>query len=184
MPNLPTTTITIDLEVYRALESLRQDFGETHNSLLRTSLGLTKTKETIGLDANEKPEVVPTASPVVRQARTMRRSGSYGFILLGKHYKAKSLKEAYIVSLCELASLDDGFLDSLSKLETSARRIVSKDPVKLYKKSPALAESCAEKLSGDYWVDLNLSQPQVESRLRMALQILGFELGKELILEF
>ena len=184
MPILPTTTITIDLEVYRALESMRQDFGETHNSLLRTSLGLTKAKEIVGFPATEFQKSIPTVVPAVRQVGTRRHSGTYGFALLGKHYEAKSLREAYTTILCELASLDSDFLDSLSRLETPGRRIVSKVPVELYKKTPALAESFAEKLSGDYWVDVNLSQPQVEARLRMALRIIGFELGKELLLEF
>lgn len=165
-----TTKISIDLDVHRAIENRRTNFDQSPNAILREILGL----------SSERPEIVP-------QARTPRRTGTYAVTLLGDRFVAGSLKEAYTNCLLKLGERDPQFFERLSRSTTRSRRIVARKPADLYLKKPELAEKFAARLTGSWWVDTNLSQPQCEQRLRMACETAGIEFGGDdgdLILEF
>jgi hypothetical protein len=172
-----TLNITIDIEVYKAIESKRVTFAQTHNDILKQCFN----------NSNPSMEVSPQGPQIVdinsKPARK-RMTGSYCFSLMSQDYEYFSLKDAYIAILKELSKRESAFLDSLSKLETPARRIVAKTASDLYKNSPHLADSYAEKLTDTWWVDVNLSQQQVESRLQDAVKIAGLKFGRDLKLEF
>lgn len=175
MNALPTTAIDIDIEVHKVIEANRKSFEDTQNDILRRLL--------LGSSANG----APTAPPQLGGATTVRHersTGSYGFVLNGKKMSFNNMKAAYKNCLLELASVDGTFLTSLSKEETPARRLVARDRKALYKKTPHLADEFAEELVDGWWLDTNLSQQQVESRLQIACKVANIVFGSDLELNF
>lgn len=169
--------IAVDLHVYKAIEAKRSSFAQSHNDIMRELLNFP--------NSSAAPNITqPTKNGPSNQYTRKRVTGSYDFLLLGKRHHSSNLKESYLKCLRELSSKDPSFLELLSQVETSARRIISKDPAKLYLKSPHLAESHAEKLNDEWWVDINLSQQQVESRLNDASKIAKLRFGSDLLLDF
>ena len=86
---------------------------------------------------------------------------------------------------CPSCRRDSEFFEKLSKVEISAaRRIIAKEPEELFIKSPHLAKDYAERLNDKWWVDINISQQQVETRIKDACKIVGLKFGVDLTLEF
>ena len=166
-----TTTIEIDIDVHRAIEARRTDFGQSKNDILR--------EEVFGM----RPVPSEPAEARVSIPRT-RRTGEYAFNLHGKSTEAGSLKGAYLGCLRALAELQPGFLEELGKLSTRARRIVAREPRDLFLKKPELAAKFAEPLCGDWWADTNLSRQQCERRLKSACDVAQIIFGQDLVLEF
>ena len=164
-----TTTIDIDIEVYRAIETRRKSFGQSPNDILR---------ETFGLSASVQPAQTP--APL----RPTRRTGAFVFVLQGERFAAGSLKEAYIDCLRELSVRDPEFLDRLSHRRTRTRRVVARHGGDLYLRSPQLAGKFAVPLVDGWWVDTNLSRVKCEQRLRIACDVAGLVFGEDLTLEF
>lgn len=176
---LPRTTTEIDLDVHRAIEARRTSFEQSQNDILRKILNL---DGSAGQFAAGTAAISP--SKPVRRVVKNRRTGSYRFTLFGKPYEEQSLKGAYKKCLVRLSWYDPNFLENLSQKKTSARRYVARKPHDLFFKSPRLAEDFAERLEGPWWIDVNLSQDQVESRLKTACKIAGLTFGKDLKLDF
>jgi len=170
MNMLPTGRIEIDLDVNRAIEARRTDFGQSRNAILRDVFGL--------------PPSSPGAPPA--KPPKQRRTGIYAFVLLGDRIEERNLKGAYISCLRKLAELDPDFLDRLSQRATRSRRIVATNPRDLYLNKPELADKFAERLVDPWWVDTNLSRLQCEHRLQMACDVAGLQFGGggDLVLEF
>jgi hypothetical protein len=169
--------ISVDLEAYKAIEGRRESFNQSHNDIIKQWFGLKKKNQsTVPLEIrdNELPS---------RHLRK-RVTGNYSFVILGQSYHFSGLKESYIECLNLLNKKDPNFFAALSKVETPHRRVISEDPSKLYKKSPHLAKNHAIKLDDKWWIDGNLSQLQVESRLEDACKIAGLRFGSDLTLEF
>ena len=165
-----TTTIAIDIDVHRAIEARRTDFGQSHNEILREVFGIT----------NGQPEPAGSPAPIPRT----RRTGEYAFSLHGKRVEARSLKDAYLGCLRALAELKPGFLEKLGTRSTRARRIVAREPKDLFLKKPELAAKFATQLCGDWWADTNLSRQQCEHRLRLACDVAQITFGQDLVMEF
>ena len=85
--------------------------------------------------------------------------------------------------LRKLASLDPHFLVRLAEIQTRARRIVAQNPSDLYLRKPELAEKFAARLTGQWWVDTNLSRQQCESRLQTACKVARLNFGSDLVLD-
>ena len=167
--------IEIDLEVYKAIEVKRSSFAQKQNDILRELLDLH-----------------PAWAPVERtlfqkeEGTTRKRiTGDYDFLLFGTRHHSSSLKDSYLKCLVELGQQESGFFEKLSKVEISAaRRIIAKEPEELFIKSPHLAKDYAERLNDKWWVDINISQQQVETRIKDACKIVGLKFGVDLRLEF
>ena len=166
-----TTTIQIDIDVHRAIETRRAGFTQTHNDILREAFGLAKT-------AQEPNNPSPTEQFIGR------RTGTYTFELLGDKVEEGSLKAAYISILNKLVEHYSGFLERLSEKSTKSRKIVARNPKELYFRKPHLAEKYAHRLTDQWWVDTNLSQLQCEQRLKTACDVAGLEWGRDLVLDF
>ena len=164
-----TTTIDIDIEVYREIETRRRSFDQKPNDILR---------ETYGLPVSVQPAQTPV------QPRATRRTGAFVFVLQGERFAAGSLKEAYIDCLRELSVRDPEFLDRLSHRRTRTRRLVARHGADLYLRSPQLAGKFAIPLVDGWWVDTNLSRIQCEQRLEIACDVAGLVFGEDLTLEF
>ena len=109
-----TTTIKIDIDVHRAIEARRTDFGQSQNDILREEVFGMRPRQS---EPTEAPALIP---------RT-RRTGEYAFSLNGKRAEAGSLKDTYLGCLRALAELQPGFLEKLGMLSTRARRIVARE---------------------------------------------------------
>ena len=164
------TTIEIDIDVYRAIESHRTSFEQSHNDILRNYFDL--------------PNGTEESQNLLRPIPRTRRTGEFVFQLHGERFVAGSLKEAYLSCLQKLAELDQQFLRNLSTLSTRARRIVARQPGDLYLKKPELAAKFAVPLPGGWWADTNLSRQQCESRLKSACDVAKVGFGRDLVLEF
>ena len=158
-----TKPIEIDIDVHRAMERQRTSFDQSPNDILR---------EVFKLPATQTPDP-PSIRPV-------RKMGNHGFVLLGEETQAHSLKEAYMVCLRKLAELDEKFLERLAQERTRSRKIIALRPEQLYLRNPHLAEDFAQRLTGPWWVDLNLSRVQVEQRLSIACSVAGLSFGQDL----
>lgn len=162
---MDTTTIKIDIDVYRAIEARRTTFSQSHNAILREIFTLPETLQRV----SDPPK---------------RRTGTYGFIMLGERVEEGSLKAAYLACLLKMAELDPQFLERLSEKTTKARRIVAREPRELYLRKPELSEKYASRLTGHWWVDTNLSQQQCELRIKIACEVAGLQFGNDLELIF
>ncbi len=166
-----TTDIKIDIDVHRAIETRRTGFNQSHNDILREIFGLSKAQ-------NKNPG--PSPADLLRP----RRTRTYAFELLGERVEEGNLKTAYMSCLRKLAELDHQFLDELSKEKTRSRKIIARDPKELYLKTPGLSEKFAVHLMGQWWIDTNLSQSQVEWRLEQACAVADLQFGSDLVLDF
>ena len=173
-----TTKIAIDLDVHRAIESRRTSFGQSHNAILREVFDL-KPPSPSGPTHPPSPDPPPDPSP-----HPVPKPSAYVIDLLGDTIEERFLIEAYRHCLLKLADLDPGFLERLSEVTTSARRIVSRNPTDLYRKSPHLAEECAKLLKSPWWFDTNLSWPQCKNRLKSACDVADILYGVDLVIRF
>ena len=158
-----TKKIEIDIDVHRAMERQRTSFDQSPNDILREVFKLPTTR-------------IP-APPSTRPVRNM---GNHGFVLLGEETQAPSLKEAYMACLRKLAELDENFLERLAQERTRSRKIIALRPEQLYFRNPHLAKDFAQRLTGPWWVDLNLSRAQVEQRLSVACGVAGLSFERDL----
>jgi hypothetical protein len=182
MVTLPTTNIAIDLEVHRAIEACRASFDQAPNDILREVFDLPKNIATPQkIDGGESGE---SSAPLTRRIVRTRRTGTYGFTLLGAKFQDESLQASYKRCLLEFSKRDSRFLDRLSDKRTRSRRLVARDPQSLFLKTPTLAKKFAAPLTGPWWFDVNLSQPQVETRIEMACEVAGLQFGGDLTLDF
>ena len=173
MTALQTTNIKIDIEVHRAIENQRTTFGQSPNDILREVFKL------------PEPEVAAkTLGPIMTAPTSRRRTGTYVFVVSEKRVENDSLKAAYVNCLRTMAKHVPQFLERLSKEKTRARRIIAQKPEDLYLRSPELAEQHALPLENGWWVDTNLSQSQVEQRLKTACGVAGLQFGSDLELDF
>ena len=156
--------IEIDVDVHRAIESRRTDFDQSHNDILREAFNLTNGHT--------------SADP------SRRRTGTYAYELLGARGEEGSLQAAYMSCLVDIAKQKSGFLEQLSTESTKSRRIVARDPEKLYLKTPELSGKYARPLEDGWWVDINLSRQQCEQRLKVACNVAGLKWGRDLVLDF
>lgn len=143
--------IEIDVDVNRAIENGRRDFGESANQILRRLLG-------IDVD-------VPGADVAMPRVRHARSSGAYSTSIGTKVVEANSLKELLARSILVCERLQPGFIETLSLQPTpKGRYIVARSPSGLYPHSPQLAEY-AERLNEDWWFDTNVGRNQATAYL-------------------
>lgn len=171
MAHASKTQIEIDVDVYKILEGNRKDFNENHNQILRRIFNLPT--------QNDRPAPI-----ILQEEKKERASGGFSFQLFGIDYNHTSMKSAYKQIAEILSDYNQNFLEDLSREETSARRIVAKNKTDLYKKTPQLAEKFAEKIKGDWWIDINLSSQQVGSRIVTFCKIARIKFGEDLIVDF
>ena len=156
--------IEIDIDVHRAIEAWRTDFGQSHNEILREVFNLTDNQSS--------------------DDSSRRRTGTYAYELLGERVEEGSLQAAYLSIILDIARRKPGFLEKLSKMSTKSRRIVARDPKKLYLKTPELSGKYARPLEDGWWIDINLSRQQCEQRLKIVCDVSGLKWGRDLVLDF
>jgi negative regulator of replication initiation len=173
---LEMTEIQVDMDVYKAIEAHRVSFKQSKNDILREILGL----KGAGLVTAPPQKFTPNEEATTRK----RATGDYSFELEGSTHTQPKLIDAYLLLVRLLARRDAAFLPALAKLTTRNRRIVSKESTSLYLKSPHLAKEHAHKLVDDWYIDGNLSQEQVETRIKLACDVAGLKFGTDVVLDF
>ena len=168
--------VAVDIDVHKAIEAHRTSFKQSKNDILREILGL----KGGGLTTPAPADPLPSSEGVTRK----RAVGDYSFEFEGRKHTEQRLIDAYLLLVRLLAKRDAMFLPALAKLTTRNRRIVAKEGTSLYLKSPHLAKEHAHKLVDDWYIDGYLSQEQVETRIRLACEVAGLKLGKDVVLDF
>ena len=169
--------VEIDVEVHKAIESRRTSFSETPNEILRSVLGLNKVATIV-------PIVVQNIPDEYERLTRSRSVGPYNFTIEGQFFSEGGLTDAYLKCLNIIASNHPEFLAKFSQMNSRARRYIAKNPVELYKNSPHLVDQHAKRFIGDWWIDTNLSQDQVVTRLEDAAQCASLVFGVDLKLDF
>ena len=176
---MKTRMIEIDMKTNTLIEANRLDFDETHNDIVQRCLESIN-ERTSEVKINQIGQ--STAPPTISKSR--RSSGHYEYRLFHVDYSESSLKAAYVSCLRSLQARDSAFYSTIAEEETRARRIIANEPEKLYKNTPELAAQHAERIDGNWYVDVNLSESQVIQRLKIACKVAGIEFGSDLELNF
>ena len=168
-----TTPIDVSLATYKAIETRRQCFDETHDAiLLRTLL----TREH---DAPPAIASAPVAARVARPARTGRRRGRVTVTLFGQARAALNLRDAYLVALTALVRHKASLIVLLAHEGTPKRRWVATTAEDLYAGSPHLAQQHAYQVAPAWFVDTTVSHAQIVARLRVAARLAGLRYGQD-----
>ncbi len=186
-----TGWLKLDLDAHRALEARRVSLEESQLDILKRALlradGTASAGSTAGpmsrKQAAHSPLKAPPADWHDKFGECDRRTGHFQVQLHDYVQFADSQKAAYRLALVWMEKTYPGTLARLASHPGGrGRRIVAADQETLYTRSPELAKM-AEKLTDDWYVDVNLSKAQKLSRLRTACRITGLEFGKDLVVD-
>lgn len=111
-------------------------------------------------------------------ARVSRRTGQYLLEINGRTIECSSLKEMLAEGLRAAEAHKKGTLDKLAAAKSRTRRIVSRDPTKLFDKTH-LEEKHAEPLMEGWWYGTNNSAVETNRWLRQACALAGLVWDKD-----
>lgn len=139
-------------------------------------------------DMTLPPPKVHTKPPVLSQPPTVTRPlaklgpSSFGFVLDGKEFSARSAHDVLVNILRQLDDRDPSFLERFAALPQHGRtrRYVARTREDLFPDRPDLALEHARQLRPGWWVGSNLSRQGVERVIRMACEVAGFRYGVDL----
>ena len=117
----------------------------------------------------------PAKPPTIRPSR---RSGRYLLEVKGRTIECASLKEMLAEGLRAVEAHKKGTLDKLAAAKSRTRRIVSRDPSKLFDKTHLEAKH-AEPLMEGWWYGTNNSALETNRWLREACTIAGLTWAKD-----
>ena len=189
-----TGWLQLDLQAYRALEAQRVSLEESQLDILKRVLGRHDAPVTADGSGGPDRDTRPARASRLRHAAPPpagwqdthghcdRKTGHFRVQLAGHFQFADSQKAAYRLALIWLDKYKPGTLGRLANEPQRRRRIVAASPQDLYPKSPALVKM-AEKLTDDWYVDVNLSKEQKLSRLKSACRVAGLVFGEDLIID-
>lgn len=98
---------------------------------------------------------------------------------MGEKIDEYTIADTLQAVLIVLSELDNQFLHHLSQKWIGSRRIVARDPEKIYPHAPRLSRFAHPILDG-WWMDTNISQTQLKSRLRIICDVAGLKFGSDL----
>lgn len=105
--------------------------------------------------------------------------------ILGKAYRYQNAKDAMVIVLRELANRDPGFLERCSQhpdAQGRKRRYIARSPSDLYPDRPDLAE-LNEPLPRGWFVATNLNNVLKRTIIRLAAEVAGIEIGRDVIVD-
>jgi hypothetical protein len=127
--------------------------------------------EQVRANGHSEPDA-PAEPPRPAPARLSRRTGQYLLEIKGRTIECSSLKEMLAEGLRALEVHKKGTLDKLAAAKSRTRRIVSRDPSKLFDKTH-LEEKHAEPLMEGWWYGTNNSALETNRWLRQACALAG-----------
>lgn len=163
--------VSISLATYKAIESQRISFSESHDSIIHRALSDRTSRRRL---AHERP---PVRSPV----RTRRR-GNMRVILFGRTQPVLNLKDGYLVTLTALVRHKASLFQVLAVEGTPRRRWIAPSAEALFVTSPHLASDHAHEIAPNWFVDTNVSRAQIIARLTTACQRAGLLYGEDVAL--
>jgi hypothetical protein len=160
--------VSISLATYKAIESQRLSFTESHDAIIRRAL-------------SERTSRRRTASE--RADRTTRgvarRRGNARVILFGRSQPVMNLKDAYLVILTALVRHKASLFQLLAVEGTERRRWIAASADALFVTSPHLASDHAHEIAPNWFVDTNVSRAQIIARLTTACQLAGVRYSEQ-----
>lgn len=160
--------VSVSLATYKAIESQRLSFTESHDAIIRRAL------------AERSQRRVSTANRVAQiLRRAPRRRGNIHVRLFGQAQQVLNLKDAYLVILAALVRKHAGLFQLLAIEGTARRRWIATSAEALFVTSPHLAVDHAHEIAPNWFVDTNLSRAQIVARLTIASARAGFRYGED-----
>ena len=117
-------------------------------------------------------------APKPAPPRSSRRTGHYLLEIKGRTIECSSLKEMLAEGLRALEAYKKGTLEKLAAIKFRTRRIVSRDPSRLFDKIH-LKEKHAESLMEGWWYGTNNSAVETNRWLRQACALAGLTWDKD-----
>lgn len=111
----------------------------------------------------------------------------YYYSVCGKSGYGKNAIDVLISILSHLADMDSQFLDKFCNLPKhgTSRRYISRNRRELYTKSPHLFDKSREIIPGSgWWIGTNLSNDHKMSVIKLACEISGLMLDRDIIVNF
>lgn len=148
--------IDVDIDLYRLIESNRSTFEESPKDILKRILQVPIVPLSPG---NSVEGTARQITPPENRARRSR--GTYLAEIKGTLIEGSTLREILKNILLFLSKQDGKFLERLS-IESSGRKrkIVAREPSKLYGGDSEFGEKHAERLNDLWWFDTNVSFEQ------------------------
>jgi len=123
----------------------------------------------------------PNSAPVVL-ADDSRTLGGTGFVFRGNAYPARSAFHAMVQIFEEFRKIDPLYFERFAaRKHGTKRRIIDREPARLFPGRPDLVRIHARKLSDGWWIGANVSRARIEQIIRMACEVAGVKFGSELI---
>jgi hypothetical protein len=157
------TQIDVTLATFKAIEAARLSFTESHDDIVRRILATKRSRA--GQPMREIARNTPPAQ---------RKRGNVSVDLFGRAVPVANLKAAYIAALNGLIRHKPSLFELLSHEGTKRRRWISREAAGLYPESPHLARDHALAITGDWFIDTNLSRAQIDQRLAIACTLSGY----------
>jgi hypothetical protein len=137
-----------------------------------------------------KTSVVKAAPAPPRPSTTTSRSPEPArrgqLVLKGKTHSYQSAKDAMVIILRELANADHSFLQRCSQhpdIQGRKRRYIARTAEELYPDREDLRDF-REALPDGWWVATNLNNVVKKTVIRVAAEVAGLSMGKDVIVEF
>lgn len=127
-------------------------------------------------DTSPRDRPPPIAEPAQRLSR---QTGRYLLGVRGETIVCISLKDMLSQGLQKLEEMKPGTLAKLEGVKPRTKRIVSRDPAKLFE-DEVLKEKYAEKLTNGWWYGTNNSAAETQTWLRRGCELAGLIWGKDL----
>jgi hypothetical protein len=126
-------------------------------------------------ETNGKASSAETTKP----PRMSRQSGKYLLDINGRTMECTSLRELLAEGLRALEKYKPGMLEQLSVIKPRTKRIVARDPARLFDQQELVA-NYAERLGVDgWWYGTNNSADETNAWLRRAAELAGLSWGKD-----
>jgi hypothetical protein len=161
-----TAKIEITLDTFKAIEAARLSLSETHDEIVRRALSSRPSLQRARENAADGPKAV-------------RKRGNVSVDLFGRSVPVANLKGAYLAILNALVRHKPSLFELLSHEGTNRRRWAARESAALYPATPHLARDHAFAVTGDWFVDTNLSARQIAERLAVAARLAGYRYGED-----
>ncbi len=163
-----TTQVSVSLATWKAIESQRLSFAESHDAIIRRALAER---------AGKRARVAGRAALAARGAP--RRRGQIKVSIFGREQPVMNLRAAYLVILSALVRHKTALFDLLATEGTARRRWMAPSPEALFVSAPHLAIEHAHEIAPGWFVDTNVSKAQIQARLTIAARLAGYRFGED-----
>jgi hypothetical protein len=160
--------IEVSLATFKAIEAARRSFTESHDDIVRRMLATKRSR-----DGQPMRDIARNTPPA------QRKRGNITVDLFGRSVPVANLKAAYIAALNGLVRHKPSLFELLAHEGSNRRRWIAREATGLYPESPHLARDHALAITGDWFIDTNLSQAQIDQRLEVACKLSGYRYGDD-----